>query len=144
MIKLISYEEILPIWENELWVARKDPIEPISWMKYLGDYEDNSRMPTAFLGYYEDDKLVGVNSGHQCADGSYRSRGLLVNVAYRGKGIAKQLLLATIEAGKGSEFIWSFPRKSSWSAYQSVGFSLASEWSENINNTNAYCVLHYY
>lgn len=144
MIKQISYEEILPIWQNELWVDRKDPIEPISWMKYLGGYEDNSKMPATFLGYYEDGKLVGVNSGHQCMDGSYRSRGLLVNSAYRGKGIAKQLLLATIEAGKGSEFIWSFPRKSSWPTYQSVGFSLASEWSENINNTNAYCVLHYY
>jgi GNAT superfamily N-acetyltransferase len=143
VIVQITYAEILPIWEEQLWVDRKDPIEPISCMTYLGGYQENQLVSPTFFAFMQDGKIVGVNSGHPCADGSYRSRGLWVNPSYRGRGIAKQLLFATIRQGEGSKFCWSFPRKDSWKTYESVGFQLTSEWAENVNNVNAYCVLPY-
>jgi len=110
-------------------------------MKYLGGYQDAFN-PTYF-GRIEGGEIIGVNSGHHCEDHSYRSRGLWVNPSFRGQGIAKQLLFATIHEGIGSKFIWSFLGKDSWKTYESVGFSLSSEWEENPNNVNAYCMMNY-
>lgn len=146
MIREISYEDILPIWEERLWVDRKDPIEKVSWMPYLdlGDYIQPPEEPT-FFAWFDKDKIVGVNSGHMCADNSYRSRGLWVDEAYRGQGLGAQLLFANIRDGlnRKADFIWSFPRKSSWRTYERVGFKLTSDWIENINNVNAYCKMEY-
>lgn len=144
MIKVVKYEDILPIWEERLWLERKDPVEPTSWMLHLDGYAEPKHAPT-FFAWFDNDKIVGVNSGHLCADNSYRSRGLWVDEEYRGQGIASKLLMATIKQGKleGAAFCWSFPRLSSWRTYERVGFQLTSQWSSNINNTNAYCKLDY-
>lgn len=145
MIKEISWEEIEYIWKNYLWPNRTSPIEPNSAMNFLSGYS-NHNMTTIpnFLGYYENNELVGVNSGHLCSDNSFRSRGLYVKEKYRGKSIGIQLLLKTIEIAKlyDSNLIWSFPRKTSWRTYQNAGFKLASDWtSSETSNNNAYCVL---
>lgn len=140
MIEEISYEAILPYWKDSLWPNRKDPIEPISWMKFLQGYEDNSNEVATYFAWVEDGSIVGVNSGHTCKDGSYRSRGLWVNPSVRGRGIGKELLLATIKKGQDSTFVWSFPKQSSWRTYHSVGFELASDFKSNVNDTNAFCI----
>ncbi len=130
MIKKIQFSEIEKIWSEKLWPNRKSKIEPTSGMHYLSEWskEIMSNKPT-FFGYFIKDKLVGVNSGHKANDNSYRSRGLWVNPKYRGNGIAKKLLQATIDqaAKENCDFIWSIPRKSSLKTYLSVGFRVTSD-----------------
>ncbi len=145
MIEKISWEDIYPIWQNNLWPNRKSPIESNSAMCYLGDVDiDNMRTTPTFFGYIDNNKIVGVNSGHKCSDNSYRSRGIFVFLEHRNKGISSKLLLATIEQARkeNSEFIWSYPRKTSWYAYKKVGFQLSSEWvTSETSENNAYCYL---
>ena len=144
MIADINYETIFPIWRDDLWPNRNSPIETHSAMLHFYTEYDmgNFLLPAWYLGYYVNDKLIGVNSGHMCVDGSTRSRGLWVNPAFRGKGIGKQLLEVTIEKAKeyNATSIWSMPRKSSWPTYESVGFVLTSGWKRSeTSEANAYC-----
>ena len=142
MLFKISFEEIYPIWKSYLWPSRTSPIEPNSAMCYLGGYDmyNMSTKPT-FFAYMIDDEIVGVNSGHMCADNQYRSRGLFVFEEYRGRGIGKELLLATIEQAKweGASMCWSYPRKDSRRTYEKAGFVLQSEFKPNETGLNAYC-----
>ena len=98
-------------------------------------------IPT-FFGYFIEDKLVGVNSGHKCSDNSYRSRGVYVFPEFRKREIGTKLLIATIDQGRseGCSFVWSYPRRSSWNTYQSAGFRLAGDWEKSeTSEANAYC-----
>ena len=147
MIKQISFEQIYEIWKNSLWPNRTSPIEPNSAMIFLGGYTmDNMTTTPTFLGYFQNDKIIGVNSGHKCSDNSYRSRGLFVFPEFRHTGIATKILKATIEQGKveGCSFVWSYPRKTSWRAYKQADFILMSEWeTSETSDANAYCGLWY-
>lgn len=145
MIREIDWEAIRSIWEQELWPGRKD-IEPQSAMLYLSGHDmTNFTLPTLYLGYFEGGVLKGVNSGHECGDGSYRSRGLWVHPELRGHGIGTELLKITIEKGRERNlFCWSFPRKTSWTVYSKAGFSLTSDWqSSDTSSANAFCKLEY-
>lgn len=142
MIKVITYDLIYHVWEAYLWHTRTSAITPTSAMDFLGGYHmDNLNNQPTFFGYFENDNLVGVNSGHRCRDNSYRSRGLYVHVSYRKKGIATSLLKSTIEQGfkENCNYVWSYPKQSSWNAYQNAGFSLKSEWEDSELGKNAYC-----
>ena len=145
MIKTISFDEILPIWKNYLWPNRESPIDMHSAMCYLGGYDlvNMQSIPT-FFAYYVDGEIAGVNSGHMCKDQHYRSRGLYVFEKFRGKGIATELLIATIAQGKkeGAVLCWSYPRQSSWNSYNKAGFNLSSDWeTSETSEANAYCVV---
>lgn len=144
MIKAISWEKILKIWSKELWPNRNSPIETNSAMCFLNGYDMNNMTKTpTFFGYFVNNKIVGVNSGHMCGDNSYRSRGLWVNPEFRNQGIGTLLLKETIlQAEKESaKFIWSYPRKSSWNTYFKAGFELSSEWEKSeTSDSNAYCI----
>ena len=144
MIKEITWRDILPIWSKYLWPARKSPIEPNSAMVYLDGHDPYNMTTTpSFFGYLNEGVIVGVNSGHMCSGGQYRSRGLWVDPAYRGNGIGQQLLLKTLNCAveQGAGLVWSLPRWSSWSTYKAVGFRLASEWHPTeTSEKNAYCV----
>jgi GNAT superfamily N-acetyltransferase len=142
MIRTISYEQIFEIWSYYLWADRKSPIEPISAMLYKSGYDlKNFQYSPTFFAYYVDNKIAGVNSGHRCDDGSYRSRGLYVFSEYRKQGLGTQLLLATIEQGKLEEcsFVWSYPRITSWGTYERAGFYLTSDWADGEVYQNAFC-----
>lgn len=144
MIVELDYNTIYDIWRNFLWPIRASKIESISAMMFLNGYDmQNYNFNPTFFGYKIDNKIVGVNSGHKCADHSYRSRGLYVMPEHRHHGIGKDLLLATIDQGKKEycTFVWSYPRQESWSTYESAGFSLASNWVLGETGTNAYCKL---
>jgi len=146
MIKEIDFETILPIWRDKLWPDRISPIESHSAMLYLFTEHDmgNFLLPAWYYGYYVNNELIGVNSGHLCVDGSIRSRGLWVCPNYRGNGYGKQLLIATIDKARTHKAtsIWSLPRKSSWSTYKSAGFVLTSDWQKTeTSEANAYCYL---
>jgi GNAT superfamily N-acetyltransferase len=143
MIKKIDFETIYKIWEKHLWPIRVTPIESNSAMVFLGGYDlENMKTTPTFLGYFIDNELVGVNSGHKCLDNSYRSRGVYVMPEYRRNKVGQQLLTATIEQGKIEKcnFVWSYPRKSSWNTYKAAGFELASDWEKSeTSEANAYC-----
>lgn len=142
MMTEISYSDIFSVWEKHLWPNRVSVIEPISAMLYLQGYSTQNFSYTAtYFGYYVNNELAGVNSGHKCSDGSYRSRGLYVFPKYRKQGIGVQLLIKTIDQGKieNSKFVWSLPRKESWNTYQKAGFNLSTEWHNTETGTNAYC-----
>jgi len=142
MIKIITFTSIYHIWEAYLWHNRTSAITPTSAMDYLGGYHnENMNFAPTFFGYFENDNLLGVNSGHKCRNNSYRSRGLYVHQSFRQRGIGKELLLATIEQGKKEKcnYVWSYPRDSSWKAYEKAGFHLTSEWADSELGKNAYC-----
>lgn len=151
MIKEISWEEIYQVWANYLWPDRTSPIQTHSAMCFLGGYEmRNKNTLPLFLGYFDNDILAGVNSGHGCVELgeyglNYRSRGLYVHVQYRGIGIGTKLLEATKQRAQEQQYkiIWSYPKKTSWHTYNKAGFKLASSWhpSETGVNAYAYCNL---
>lgn len=146
MIKQITFEIILPIWREKLWPGRISAIEPYSAMLHLSPIHDmgNFKLSAWYLGVYEGDVLLGVNSGHMCTDGTARSRGLWVSPDYRKRGLGKQLLEATTTLAKneGAIAIWSYSRKTSWPTYESVGHKLTSGWQESeTSDNNAYCYM---
>lgn len=147
MIKSISWDQIYEIWSTQLWINRSSPIESTSAMCYLSGYSiNNMSYDPTFFGYFVDHKIVGVNSGHICADNSYRSRGLWVDEDHRGYGYGKELLQAAIDQAKleSANFVWSFPRKTSWPTYKSVGFKKTSNWvKSDTSEANAFCKLEF-
>jgi GNAT superfamily N-acetyltransferase len=144
MIVHITFDEILPIWRDHLWPGRVSKIETNSAMKIFSGYDMyNMSTPATFFAFIKDGEIAGVNSGHSCSDNSYRSRGLYVFPKFRKQGIGKALLLATIEQSKleKAQYVWSYPKQSSWPTYNAVGFSLVSPWEISELDTNAYCTI---
>jgi GNAT superfamily N-acetyltransferase len=130
-IKQITWEQILPIWRDHLWRGRKTEIRPTSGLKFLGGFdksiEDN--IPT-FFGAFIEGECVGVNSGHITNEQEYRSRGIYVIPNHRGKGISQDLLEAVERQVRAEKRItlWSMPRKLALPAYEKFGFSVVSDF----------------
>jgi GNAT superfamily N-acetyltransferase len=146
MIVTINYDDIYQVWKNYLWPDRKSDITETSAMTFLGGYDivNMSYTPT-FFGYIENNKLLGVNSGHMCVNNSYRSRGLFVFSDARQRGIGSKLLIATIEQGckESATFVWSYPKQTSWKTYEKAGFGLSSPWEPSELGMNAYCAKYF-
>ena len=122
MIREITYEECLPLWQL-LWAGRVSPIEPTSSMALpfnvnVREYTQNIGKPT-FLGYFDGEVLVGVNSYH-AVDQLCRSRGLYVLGSHRKQGIGEGLLRATIE--RSPRHVWSYPKMEALPVYLKAGF----------------------
>lgn len=147
MIEKITFEQILHIWRDYLWPNRVSAIDPNSAMCFLSGYDlVNMQTQPTFFAYYVDGEIAGVNSGHMCKEQQYRSRGLYVFDKFRGRGIATELLKATIEQGRieGAIMCWSYPRLSSWKSYANAGFELASDWeASETSDANAYCKINF-
>ena len=145
MITQITFDEILPIWQNHLWPERISKIESHSSMNFLSGYDlrNMESIPT-FLAYIEDKQIKGVNSGHMCHNNSYRSRGLWVFPEHRKQGIGVKLLVASIEqaALENASSVWSYPKQTSWNTYAAAKFTLASDWEQSELGLNAYCILN--
>jgi GNAT superfamily N-acetyltransferase len=141
VIKKISWEDIYQVWHKKLWPNRISPIKSHSAMTYLGGHDiKNFAYDVVFLGCFINSNLIGVNSIHMCNDKTSRSRGLWVDPEHRGEGIGQAILRQTLEFKGNSTFVWSYPRQSSWSTYESVGFSLTSDWQPSeTSEANAYC-----
>ncbi len=129
-IGLIDFDTVENVWREKLWPGRTSAIETHSAMTW--PYDGNSleydmdifKYPASFFAVWDDEKLIGVNSGHKTTDTLYRSRGLWVDPEYRKQGIA-QLLFGVTETTAQLEncsAIWSIPRKTALSAYQRYGF----------------------
>lgn len=146
MICLIELQEILKIWRNDLWPNRISEITGTSAMCFLGGYDlENMKVNPICIGYKQDDKIIGVNSIHACNNGSYRSRGLFVYESFRGQGIGIKLLNESVRIARENyaEFLWSYPKQSSWKTYSAAGFNLSSDWEISENGINAYCIYQF-
>jgi len=134
-VQQITFQEILPIWQNKLWPNRVSKIETHSAMTwpYTHPFQPYSmdvfNYPATFFGIVDQDTLVAVNSGHLTTQQEYRSRGLWVDPDYRGMGLAQIILLATINEAKkeGASMIWSIPRLTALPAYERVGFKTVGD-----------------
>lgn len=130
-LKKISFEGILPVWKEFLWVGRKSSIHPMSSMTFERTFDKSiyENFEPTFFGLFVDDKLIGVNSFHRTHVTQGRSRGIYLFKEHRGNGYSKFLLNAAIYQAKeeGCNLIWSLPRISSLSAYLSVGYEVCSE-----------------
>lgn len=145
MIEEISFDTILSIWKNKLWQKRPSIDSHSAMLIEPGKYDfGNFLLPIWYFGLFENNKIIGVNSCHLCVDGSMRSRGLWVDNIFRGRGYGKMLLLYAINKAQhcDSNFIWSFPRKTAWPTYNSVGFVLTSDWqASETSDANTFCRL---
>lgn len=132
----LSFEDILDVWHEHLWPNRQSPIESHSVMTW--PYEGNPdqydmnifNFPASFFGVCENDKIIGVNSGHRTTHEQYRSRGIWVHPDYRRKG-ASQMLFNAVKNQALSEncrMIWSIPRKTALPAYTKFGFQTVGDF----------------
>ena len=131
--ELISFQDILPIWQEKLWKGRNSPIKPMSSMLYKGGFNMdiyNLYSPTFFAVYNNANKIIGVNSGHRTNEQVYRSRGIWVDPLHRKKGIAG-ILFCELEGQAMKEkctSIWSIPREEALPAYIKYGFVKSSNF----------------
>lgn len=151
-IKRISFEQIYPVWKNQLWPNRLSAIETHSAMIWPFQEIPPFRPPidmlifdftATFWGAYCDNILVGVNSGHQTSLTEYRSRGLWVHPDFRYRGFAKQLLTMTENQARseGVSMIWSIPRQSALGAYTGTGYVTVGDFfGTETSESNIYAI----
>ncbi|WP_158825092.1 GNAT family N-acetyltransferase [Mucilaginibacter lacusdianchii] len=126
MVKFISGEDVLAIRNEVLREGRLQLHECV----FPGD-----DLPGAFhLGYFREEKLVGVVSFHPqiykaYAGRGYQLRGMATLPAYQGKGLGTQLVnFATVYLkGQGVNYMWCNARKVAVSFYQNSGFEVISD-----------------
>lgn len=132
----ISWDQISLIWQTKLWPGRSSPIETHSAMTWPFDNNQDAydmqvfTYPAFFLGVFDNDDLVGVNSCHLSSKKHFRSRGLWVDPAHRGQGLAQMLFSATEELAKtnNADMIWSMPRQTALKSYQHFGFQTVGDF----------------
>jgi GNAT superfamily N-acetyltransferase len=145
----ITFEQILPVWEEHLWPDRVSPIETHSAMTWPYSWPDKEidmqifEYPASFWAAFDGERIVGVNSGHRSSEVEYRSRGIWVDPDYRGQGIAACLfdLLKNQATAEGCEMIWSIPRKTALPAYTKAGFMTVGDFLETeTSDANIYAI----
>ena len=132
----ISFDDILPIWQDELWPTRESAIETHSAMTWPFSWPDEEidmsifEYTPVFWGVFMDNMLVGVNSGHRSSEVEYRSRGIWVDPAFRKTGVSQLLFEMTEDqaTAEGCEMIWSIPRKTALKAYTKFGFQTVGDY----------------
>lgn len=131
-LRLVEFDDVLPVWQNKLWPGRQSPIKPMSSMTLDRQYDMSiyDNYEPFFWAVYHNNEIVAVNSGHQTNATEFRSRGLYADPAHRGKGLAKMLLneLLICAEAVGCNLVWTVPRKGSEHAYLSAGFVLYGGW----------------
>ena len=135
-IEHISWNQIVRIWQTQLWPHRTSPIETHSAMTWPFDNSQEAydmsvfNYPAFFLGVFYNKDLVGVNSCHLSSPSHFRSRGLWVDPNHRSKGLAQMLFAETQQLAKtnNADMIWSMPRKTALKSYQHFGFNTVGDF----------------
>ena len=134
-LKTVSFDTILPIWEQNLWSSRESAIKTHSSMTWPFDNNVEYDMeiykyPATYWALLVDDKIIGVNSGHKTSDTQYRSRGLWVDKKFRKKGLARVLLTALEQQANQEQctMLWTVPRKTALDAYTKCGFNTVGNY----------------
>ena len=145
----VTFQDILPIWQEKLWPDRESAIESHSAMTWPFSWPDRAidmsifDYSACYWAVYDGEKTVAVNSGHRSSEVEYRSRGIWVDPAHRGKGIANTLfcLLENQAIVEGCEMIWSIPRKTALPAYTKFGFMTVGDFLETeTSDANIYAI----
>jgi len=159
-VEQVTWEEIFPIWQNELWPERPW-IRSFTTMINNEDHDMSiKRKAEGNFGFYngvffgvkttDTGKVVACNSGHQCSKTLFRSRGLYVYPEFTGRGMAHSLLAYTAKFAQdnGFEKIWSLPTEKALPIYNQVGYETMSpveDWEsykkadgETVMRRNAY------
>ena len=146
--KRITWEEILPMWEEGLPNMSLEQTSAMSFYykfneKPQYDLENMKSTPT-FWGAFDGDKLIGVNSGHMTLGKLYRSRGLYVKEGYRGFAVGQKLLMRTLAQASHENAIgcWSYPNFQSYATYRWMQFQRKTnyfnfEYEENEDKTSS-------
>lgn len=135
------FEDVLPVWRNELWPNRQSPIESHSAMKWLGGIDTSLMQSKASFWRFGAISPMAVLSGHfggiidaSCVglstnEKSYRTRGLWVPEEMRRHGVARKLMDAAFAQARIDKclVVWTFPRISSLPFYKSMGFIQVGE-----------------
>ena len=125
-IEMATFEEVQPLWSEQLWQGRKSPIHPVSSLMpdFTYNLEIYNSAKPIFVKCLYDKRIIAVNSGFQTSLTHYRSRGLWVDKNFRNQGIGNRLLAIIEEQAKkqGCTTLWSLPRESSLPAYLKAGF----------------------
>lgn len=131
-LRRITFDRILPVWENKLWPNRESEIREMSSMVYKGgtDMSIYEKYTPTFWGVFDGDRVIGVNSGFRTSDDMYRSRGIWVDPEYRRRGVSRMLFRALNAQAiqEHCSYIWSIPRRSALGSYQRAGFQQSSEF----------------
>lgn len=111
----VAFETVLPLWQSEVWPGRISPIRPVTPMSYLGGYDMAipERYAAKFFAVYDDlGEIIGVSSGHQTSADHYRCRTMYVKPGYQGRGLARALVQAVVDAAieAGCDLCWGLPR----------------------------------
>jgi GNAT superfamily N-acetyltransferase len=126
IIQEVSFEDVLPVWQFQLWPGRKSPIESVSAIDEYGNINAEIMNATPhFLGCYQSaGTLIGVVSGYSTSKKSFRSRGLWVDQNHRHHGLGSTLInhLQKRALQLNHHYIWTMARHSSLSFYQKIGF----------------------
>jgi GNAT superfamily N-acetyltransferase len=123
-----TFEEILPIWRNQLWPGRQSAIEPVSIIDPEGrlTLKPGELEPVFFQVWDERNEIIGVNSGFRTSANLFRSRGIWVKPEYRRQGIGLILMHAVENHARscGCKVLWSMPRESAFGFYRRLGFEV--------------------
>ena len=133
-----TFDEIYDIWHDKLWPDRVSKIKPLSSLCWqlpntiIKDKTIFDKYSPTFWTIESGDKIIGVNSGFRTEEKVYRSRGLYVDLEYRGQGLSQILLRRAMNQGKREDchWIWSMPRKTALPVYQKMGFKKRGKWLE--------------
>ena len=92
------------------------------------------------IASFSEKQICGVIGGHSTSTDGFRFRGLYVFPKYRGKGLSKKLFKKLQECAhrENRSYIWSFPKKSAWFAYEKFGFELSGAWLPGEDEMNAF------
>lgn len=140
MIKEISFKEICELWDH-LHPGRDHKRFSTMCLFKHSEWFKVTEVQSHYFGYYIDNKLVGVNSGHTTVFASFRSRGLYVSPEYRNQSIGLKLLKHTIEVGRNlysADIVWSYPRKEALNVYEKAGFKKISDFEQGDYGINCY------
>jgi GNAT superfamily N-acetyltransferase len=152
MIKKITFERIIPYW-NILWKqyegckinkvnldSQKNYVHRA--YKYLNQEAIEKIIKPVYVGYFNDDEIIGVASGYETNIDWYRIRGLWVNEKYRRNGIATKIV-KYLESKSNTRYIWTVPRQTALKFYQSNGFEIDGVYKTEHNITFYFATKNY-
>lgn len=152
MIKEITFEEIEYYWNTYLWskytndgyIIRKVNLttqEDYTHPAYLNIKITlvEKIIPVTYIGYFIDEKIVGVESGYKTNKDYYRVRGLWVDENHRRKGIATKLI-NWLESKCREKYLWTIPRESAIRFYLNYGFNITGKSAKTVYGQNYFAV----
>jgi len=138
--KDITFDDIRPFWDK-LWAGKT--YEQHSAMSYLGGYLAWPPETVCYYGVFDkNNNIVGVNSCHDTGAYTVRSRGLWVDEQHRNNGLGRMLLNYAVAwtESQGRIALWSYPKSTAWTTYNSAGFEQQGPWITENGSTNAYAI----